>query len=130
SVEGIKNTLWLAGGPPGMGELPHHLIALPPRAQGKGSTTNFFQGIHGVTNNCEAALEELIAVAPNARKIRRNLALYSNPPAFHAKQFHLQRTMQQGAHIQQFLFSWCLLRKTEQTSHQVTGAPRLLADFL
>src|SRR6266849_1052810 len=93
-VEGIKDALRLADSGAGVGKLQHHLIAFAPRARQEGSAAHFVQSIHGIAYDFQAALKELVGVAPDPRKAGRNAALDSNFLAFQTEQFHLYGALQ------------------------------------
>src|SRR3989442_15976559 len=88
-VEGIKDALRLADAGAGIGKLQDNHAAFVPHGYTEGSATHFFQGIHGIADDFKTALEKLVGIAPDPRKIGRDVALDPNVLAFQLEQVHL-----------------------------------------
>ena len=53
------------------------------------TAANFFHSVHGVAYDLQAALEELIGIAPDARQVGFNSCVPTNALAFQVQLFHL-----------------------------------------
>src|SRR5579863_1817779 len=71
-VEGIEDALGLADARAGVGELQHGLAAQPVGDDFERAAAGFFQRVHGILDDLDEGLKQLVGVALHAGKVRRN----------------------------------------------------------
>src|SRR5690349_17177814 len=66
SVKRIKNTARLADARASVGELQQDFVAFAPGTRNENAPADFFERIHGIADDLQAALQQLAGVAPNS----------------------------------------------------------------
>ena len=91
SVKGIEHAVRLADARAGIEKLDYHFLFFATGDHHERAAARFLQRVCSVADDFQAALDQLIAVAPHRCQIRGNVLFYLDALAFQAQGFHLYR---------------------------------------
>src|SRR5467141_3622481 len=129
-IEGVKDQTRLADARAGVGEQNDHVSPFAQRAHGKRAAAYFLHCIHGVVDDVEEDLQQLIRVAADRGNGYTGLQFDADVLAAKIQPPELRRTNDDGVDVDQgTLLTGYLVRKAEQVVHQRLRTARLIANF-
>src|SRR6266446_3707453 len=129
-IEGVEDQTRLADARAGVGEQNDYVSPFAQRAHGKRAAAYFLQCIHGVIDDVEEDLQQLIRVAADRGNGSTGLQFDADVLAAKIQTPELRRAGDDGIDVDQgTLLAGHLVCKAEQVVHQRLRAPRLVANF-
>src|SRR5215467_5572890 len=128
-VEGIENPLRVAQARTRIGEAQPGFAVLTPGGNFEQSAARFGERVHGVLNDFDENLEDLVGVGQHAGKICFQRKPNLNLSGGAARLEQVRRALEENADVDEGLLPGGLLGKAEKVGDQIAGAARLVDDL-